>query len=152
MSCPLCASGGSLPSICQTHNIRAARQSGERQSEVCLRGVLECAMLPVDGGEITAGSQSGLMRPRSTHRRENCPLADCLINAGPGHNGVQMQECGRLSADILPIMTQWDTVSWGQTGPGLQPKSLASPSRAYYSTALAGFEPGPEETELQNFY
>lgn len=83
-------------------------------------------MFPVDGEKITEGSQFGLMRSRSTHRPENCPLATTepstlanrLVNTDPGHNGIQMQECG------------WRTVSWGQAGPGLELKSLISPSRA----------------------
>lgn len=61
-----------------------------------------------------------------------------------------MQECGWLTVDILTIMTQWNTVSWGQTGPGRELRSLNSPSRASYSKAVVGTESRSQRPELQN--
>lgn len=61
-----------------------------------------------------------------------------------------MQECGWLTVDILTMMTQWNTVSWGQTGPGRELRSLNSPSRASYSKAVMGIETRSWRPELQN--
>lgn len=111
-------------------------------------GTLECARPPVP---YWWGKEAKLNPPEKKQSRNHTPnqlWATTRPNAGPGHNGVQTQECGWLTLTFQWLTGTWlagDTEGqhWGEVSQlSFQSPSLGSSGGIWHQV--------PKRAELQN--